>query len=173
MPTNILVQDNFLDKKYFEHLQGQILNSSFPWTVSTVHEKLSTTDYQFCHGVCHTENGNHIIVSTFYNELKHLFEKMGVFFCVGAKLNLLKQQDKPLEHPLHIDWLDAPNNLLTSILYFNTCNGYTKFESGEKINSVANRLVTFPNYLKHSGAVNTCHEPHRIVLNIGWIKKNA
>ena len=35
----------------------------------------------------------------------------------------------------------------TSILYMNTNNGYTIFENGDKVESVENRLVTFPNNL--------------------------
>ena len=76
-----------------------------------------------------------------------------------------------LEHPLHLDWYNSPDNLLTSILYYNTNNGYTRCEDGTKIDSVANRLITFSNNIKHGGAVNTCDAIHRCVMNINWIKK--
>ena len=171
MTNDIVVQDNFLDAEYFQHLQNQILDKSFPWTVSTIHEELSTTDYQLCHGVCHTTNGQHFIVSSFYDELPRLFEQMDMLCCLRVKINLLKKETKPLEHPLHLDWYNSPDNLLTSILYFNTNNGYTRFEDGTKIDSVANRLITFSNNIKHGGAVNTCDAIHRCVMNINWIKK--
>ena len=45
---------------------------------------------------------------------------------------------------------------LTSILYMNTNNGYTKFETGETVQSVENRLVTFSNHVQHTGSTNNC-----------------
>ena len=40
-------------------------------------------------------------------------------------------------------------NSLTSILYINTNDGYTKFEDGTIVESVENRLVTFDSRMKH------------------------
>ena len=54
-------------------------------------------------------------------------------------------------------------------MYLNTNNGYTLFEDGTKIDSVANRLVTFNNSTKHSDLTNTCDEPYRLVLNVDYI----
>ena len=51
----------------------------------------------------------------------------------------------------------------------NTNNGYTKFETGEKVESVANRLVTFPNNMMHTGTTCT-DEQYRCVMNIDYIK---
>ena len=171
MHKKVSVQDNFLDKDYFLYLQDQVLSPLFPWTISTVHEQeLSTDDFMMCHGVCKTENGFLVVQSTIYNELERLFEKMGVFICIRAKINLTQQQQTPLEHPLHIDCLQAPTEMLTSILYFNTNNGYTRFADGTITESKENRLVTFPNNMLHGGAVNTCDVPFRVAMNISWIK---
>lgn len=167
----VSVQDNFLDVEYFQFLKGQVLDKSFPWTVSTVKDSLGINDYQLCHGVCNTIDGNHIIVSTFYEELTPLFKSLDVLCCLRIKINLLKREEKLFEHPLHVDWANAPSNLYTSLLYFNTNNGYTRFEDGTKIQSVENRLITFPNHYKHSGTVNSCTEPHRCVMNINYFKK--
>ena len=57
----------------------------------------------------------------------------------------------------------------TSIFYVNTCNGYTYFEDGSKVESVANRMVIFPNGTKHAGT--TCSDrPGRIVINFNYHK---
>ena len=61
-----------------------------------------------------------------------------------------------------------PNNLKTAILYLNTNNGYTKFESGEKITSVENKLIIFNAKEKHSGTTNSCEQPYRVVLNLNY-----
>ena len=99
---------------------------------------------------------------------------MGIFVALRVKLNLLKREDKFIEpSELHIDIpYGAPRNTLTSVLYMNTNNGYTKFETGEKVESVENRLVTFPNSLKHTGSSNSCKAPYRCVMNIDWINQS-
>ena len=55
----------------------------------------------------------------------------------------------------------------TSIFYMNTNNGYTKFEDGTKIESVANRLVSFPSNMKHKGSSCT-DEKIRVVINFNY-----
>ena len=57
----------------------------------------------------------------------------------------------------------------TSIFYVNTCNGYTHFEDGTKVDSVANRLITFPTQTKHGGACCT-DTVARIVINFNYHK---
>ena len=51
----------------------------------------------------------------------------------------------------------------------NTNDGYTEFEDGTKVESVANRLVTFPANLKHTGTSCT-DEKTRIVINFNYFK---
>ena len=57
---------------------------------------------------------------------------------------------------------------MTGILYVNTCNGYTEFKNGEKVDSVANRFVTFPGDMYHGGS-STTNDIKRVVVNINWI----
>ena len=87
---------------------------------------------------------------------------------VRVKLNLLHRTEKIIEHHSHIDIEDPPNDLKTAILYLNTNNGYTKFETGEKVDSVANRLITFKGSTKHFGTTNSCAAPYRVVLNLNY-----
>ncbi len=55
----------------------------------------------------------------------------------------------------------------TSIFYVNTNNGYTKFEDGTIVESVANRMVIFPANIKHTGT--TCSdEKRRVVINFNY-----
>ena len=49
----------------------------------------------------------------------------------------------------------------------NTCNGYTHFEDGSKVHSVANRLAIFPSTMFHSGS--TCTDKDmRVVINFNY-----
>ena len=174
---SVVVQDNFLDKKYFKELQTEILGISFPWYVSgigpTYHPKYGRTapsSYQMVHSVY--AYPEHTPVSGLYEKLGPLFDALNLLVPLRIKINLLKQEAKIIEGGMHIDVPNTPENALTSILYINTNNGYTKLESGEKIASVENRLVTFPNSLRHTGSTNNCDAKYRCVMNIDWIKKN-
>ena len=51
----------------------------------------------------------------------------------------------------------------------NTNNGYTKFEDGTKVESVANRLVTFPASMMHTGTSCT-DKKIRIVINFNYME---
>ena len=62
--SDILVQDNFLDKDYFKKLQSQIFHRDFPWYIQPINNTLSKNDYQLIHGVCNTSNGHHTIYSS-------------------------------------------------------------------------------------------------------------
>ena len=50
----------------------------------------------------------------------------------------------------------------------NTNNGYTEFEDGTKVESVANRFVSFPEKMKHRGTSCT-DKKTRIVININYL----
>ena len=168
---SVVVQDNFLDKEYFKKIQTEIIltpreGREFPWFRSGIDYTGVPGEYQMSHVVY----GHHTIFSNLFDELKPLFKSLGVYSLQRVKINLQERKEKIIEHDMHIDVPNAPENALTSILYMNTNNGYTKFETGEKVESVENRIVTFPNNLRHTGTTNNCEAPYRCVMNIDWIK---
>ena len=55
----------------------------------------------------------------------------------------------------------------TGILYLNTNDGYTEFEDGKIVNSVANRFVEFPSNILHRGVSQTDTE-WRSVINFNY-----
>ena len=59
------------------------------------------------------------------------------------------------------------HNCFTSILYLNTNDGYTEFENGTKIESIENRLITFPLSYRHTGTTCT-NNPFRVVINFNY-----
>ena len=59
-------------------------------------------------------------------------------------------------------------NVFTSIFYINDNNGHTLFEDGTKVESVANRLITFPTDVSHTGTSCT-DEKIRVVINFNYI----
>ena len=60
-------------------------------------------------------------------------------------------------------------NCMTSIIYINTNNGYTKFKNGDIVESIRNRLVTFPAHLKYADSTCT-DEEYRCIINLNYYK---
>ncbi len=173
--AQLIVQDNFLSKDYFQELKDIVFSNRFPWFMSPVLGEytegsvpIKTSDPGFEPMMVHMVYLDHIVSSDLFQELRPMFEEMDAFSVQKVKINWLKRQETIVEHGFHIDFPQAPENNLTSIFYMNTNNGYTKFEDGTKIESIENRLITFPVHLKHTGSTNTCDAQFRCVMNINW-----
>jgi hypothetical protein len=176
--TTITIQDNFLDKDYFQYLKSLVFSPEFTWNMSVIigplpennsfikNDHQPEDDLQFTH----VAYADHNILSDFYNRLGPMFRDMQLYNCMKIKINMLPRQEKIIEHGMHVDYPEAPLGNLTSVFYFNTNNGYTKFATGEKVESVENRLVTFPVHIPHTGSTNTCDARGRCVMNINWSK---
>ena len=87
---------------------------------------------------------------------------MNIENLIRVKLNLLTKTPEIIEHDYHRD--NESSNALTSILYLNTNNGYTRFKD-QNVKSQANTLLTFPSATFHSGTTCT-DKDFRLVLNV-------
>ena len=154
------VIDNFLDQDSFNHFKNIITGQYFPWYFNNqkVLDDNHLDNYQFVNTF---KDGN-----TAMPLLDVFKEKLNVSNFLRAKLNCTTRTNKIFEFKSHRD-LDV--NCLISIFYINSNNGYTKFENGEKIESIENRLITFDNNLKHNGTTST-NSQTRIVLNLCYEK---
>ena len=154
------VIDNFLDLNSFNHFKNIITGQYFPWYFNNqkVLDDNHLDNYQFVNTF---KDGN-----TAMPLLDVFKEKLNVSNFLRAKLNCTTRTNKIFEFKSHKD-LDI--NCLVSIFYINSNNGYTKFENGEKIESIENRLITFDNNLKHYGTTST-NTQTRIVLNLCYEK---
>jgi len=177
--SDIIVQDNFLNDSYFKTIRDYVLDynngsmSKFNWYMSDVVKPGDGAKIGFTQFV-HLVYGYGEVYSDFWRQLncpKGLFENLDPFTITRVKLNLIPRQSEIVETGMHVDIHWAPDVALTSILYMNTNNGYTKFKNGEKVKSVANRLVTFPNNMMHTGTSCT-DEQYRCVLNVDYIKND-
>ena len=65
----------------------------------------------------------------------------------------------------HID--NNYRDSITSIYYINTNDGYTEFEDGTKVESIENRLITFPTTTYHCGTTCT-NQSLRILINFNY-----
>lgn len=159
------VQDNFLDKESFNNIQSLMMEDNFDWYYNSVitDEKFNRKEFQFTH-IFYLDGSPR----TSYSVVEPIVKKINPFCLVRVKANLLTMTPKIKEYDFHTDYKDK-KHLTTAIFYVNTCNGYTLFKDGTKIESVANRLVSFDSGLEHTGA--SCSDENiRVVINFNYIK---
>ena len=155
--------DNFLSPEAFQELKDIFLSDNFPWYFNDRKVFAGDNMFQFTHGVYR----DHQPHSDWYSKIpKELYVKLEVHLLIAFKANLTTRlHEKTLTH-FHTDVITP--NATTSILYMNTSNGCTHFKTGEKFESVENRLVSFPSHMEHAGSAHT-DTKCRVVLNINYL----
>ena len=164
----VKVEDNFLPEEQFRPLQEWFVNSrsdinNCPWMYCPYvigPEGDHPDDFQFIHLFWFPNRG---VVSEHINLIAPLMAKIDHNIRVRVKANLRTKSDEVRVGGFHIDYEDCT----TSIFYFNDNDGQTSFESGGYVKSVANRLITFPSNIRHSGSTCT-DEKARFVLNLNY-----
>jgi len=165
----ISIIDNFLEEEKFVSLE-QSIQSDFPWFFSRF---MVDTAEVSPGGFDHKVYQAHIPTSPIYSHFIPILEQLNVAVLIKIRINLHPRLPEPYVFQFHTDTEDlgkAITNLgTTSILYINTNNGYTELEDGTKIESVANRLATFPTNTKHRIVTQT-DEQTRILINLNYLK---
>ena len=105
-------------------------------------------------------------VSPHFEVIRPIIEKLNPAHLIKAKVNLTTRKDRHIEYGMHVDTKRV--GATTAIFYLNTNKGYTLFEDGSKVFSVANRMVIFDSATLHTGA-SCIDADHRLVLNINMI----
>ena len=112
------------------------------------------------------------INSDYFNMLTStsIFPRLGAKGLVKCKANLNYPTIQNQTGVFHTDFNDTQNkDITTSILYINTNDGGTKFEDDTKVESVANRMVTFDCSTKHA-PVSCTDKKRRLVVNFNYYK---
>jgi len=151
------IKRNFLDKKDLNKLNELVLSNVFEWFIQGVYDD-NDDKKQFVHIFYKNNNPS----SHHFNILKPILDKLDIKRLIRIKLNLLTKTSRIVEHDYHKD--SELSNALTSILYLNTNNGYTRFKE-QNIKSQENTLITFPSAKFHSGTTCT-NQDFRLVLNM-------
>ena len=171
------IQDNFLPEIEFGNLRDVIMGEQFPWFYSSkIVDGSDTTESpgQLVH-IIYNDNTPQ---SQFYESdmFIPIRNQLRIGLLIRIKMNLRLRLPEPFESGYHTDTEYLPKDLAvkytTSILYLNTCNGYTEFKDGTKVDSVANRIVNFPSSMMHRGTSCT-DSPVRIVINLNYLKQSA
>ena len=176
----VSIVDNLLEE--FDVLQIQsvmmksvtVNNNVFPWyyddSVDYSEKRNELDTFQFTHLFWDPKRG---CVTNFMNIVDFHLKKIKPIIAWRIKANLLSRTSEIIENSFHVDnaaLKDSPEKLkqwTTSIYYVNTNNGYTKFETGEIVESVENRMVTFPSNIQHTGTSCT-DEKTRVVINFNY-----
>ena len=152
------IKDNILDEKVIEDLEWCLLsNTGIAWFI-----KGSNFEHNFWSGIEYSNRYNDVCQAWI-----DMYIKPTALIKVKGKLYPKSKKIKELKMNPDVHW--KHENCMTSILHINTNNGYTKFENGEVVKSVRNRLVTFPAHLKHTGSTCT-DEKFRCVINVNYYK---
>jgi len=150
----------------------RILNPDIPWTFSDIlsdHEIICDQkyNYQYVHVVYNKQEP----VSRYFDNIIPFLTKLDARALVRCKVNSICREEEIVVHGFHTDIVyekehsTGLDGMKTAILYLNTNNGFTIFENGTKIESIANRCVIFPAHYKHSGT--TCTDVlRRLALNL-------
>jgi hypothetical protein len=172
----VTLQDDFLSIEEFKNLEEEV--KYFHWEymngTSGLEDEKTTKDYQFVHMIyC-----NHHPVNDSYRHIFPILKKIDpeIEALIRIKANLHPRQSKLKEHDWHIDCGVALPGQTTAVLYLNDSDGYTMFESGDKIESKANRFVEFPSWMNHLGTNCTWAGGllrTRVILNFNYIKNGA
>tara|TARA_B100000614_G_scaffold10916_2_gene9566 strand:- start:414 stop:908 length:495 start_codon:yes stop_codon:yes gene_type:complete len=163
----MIVIDEFIRKETFPQVQDIFLNDkNFHWSWSNVVDD-NTCDEIDNHHFFHMFYYEHSPVSKYWSYVVPILRKLDAKAIYSVKANCNVRTQNIVRHGFHVD-VPANYNSKTAILYINTNNGYTEFENGERVESVANRLVLFDSELKHTGTTCT-DQQRRVVLNLNYI----
>ena len=105
-------------------------------------------------------------LSDFFYWMKPIFDsaKMDIKSLVRVKANLYLRTNERIVHGYHTDY---PFECKTAIFSLNSNDGLTKFENGQEVESVENRMVIFNGLLKHTGTTCT-NQKTRMNINFNY-----
>ena len=155
------VIDNFLKPKDFKTISDEILGPSFSWTywhrVSDSNDKTDNCNSKFTH-IAFVD----IQLTSAVQVLARFIEDERLD-CKAMKriiINSYPWTPTVYEHGVHEDYMFPHKGALLNLT---TCDGYTVVE-GEKIPSVANRVILFDPSKPHYGTT-TSNAKRRVIVN--------
>ena len=157
----IQIIDNFLPEEEFKSIQSFMMSGAFIWFYVEGRSTPNDGRYHMTHmffNPPYDPNSEHI------NIWDNFMIKVGAKKCERIKANLSFKTDIPEYGLFHCDYPD----MKTAVFYINTNNGYTEFESGVRVSSVANRVCIFDSNLQHRGTTHSEGGHQRVVVNFNY-----
>ena len=157
----IEIIDNFLPEEEFKSIQSFMMGGEFRWFYANGRAFADDGEFHMTHMFFQPEVGSN---SEHLNMWNTFMNKVEAKKCERIKANLTFKTPTPESTSYHLDYVD----MKTAVFYINTNNGYTEFECGVRVSSVANRVCIFDSNLKHRGTTHTEPDPRRIVVNFNY-----
>ena len=165
MINSIGVIDNFLDAQSLKRLQEIIFDKDFPlyWNGEVIENGSDNpSNYYFNHLLYDKDNGKN---SPYFDEIYNTFvDIMDIKKIIRLKVNVYPSNVKQIENGYHYDYDFAHKGAIFSL---NTCDGYTKFKTGQVVDSVENRMMFFDPTIEHTSA-NTTNVKRRVNINFNY-----
>ena len=157
----IQIIDNFLPEEEFKSIQSFMMGGEFRWFYSAGRAYDDDGQFHMAHMFYQPEVGPN---SEHINMWNTFMQQVGAKKCERIKANLTFKTSTIEPGPFHIDYTD----MKTAVFYINTNNGYTEFESGVRVSSVANRVCIFDSNLQHRGTTHSEGGHQRIAVNFNY-----
>lgn len=160
------IEDNFLSKQEIDAWRLRIKHRDFPWSfqrsVSDPEGQKSHDHFYFVHCLW----DNYKALSPHFEFFKGILSHLKVKSLIRMRLIMYVNQGEFITHNLHKDYGYKHQS---SLLYLNTCDGYTGFggEYPGLVESVENRLVTFDGSTEHCSTTVT-NKKARLVLGVNY-----
>ncbi len=165
----IKVIDDLLGKQDFQHIRDTLLNNTtFPWRFNDHKVYKAASDDIYDMQFVHMFYKDFMPQSEYFDILKPFLLLQRPNALIRVKANLTPPTPEIYQYSMHTD---VPTNGLpvkTAVYYINDNDGATVFENGEKVGSVANRLVVFDADMLHAGTSCT-NAKCRCVINFNFI----
>jgi len=164
---NFLEQDNFIElQKFFMSPRSQWRLIDFVVSKDQDNQKKDgyfVHSFRDLHPITYKDR---FPISPNYDVLYSLLDKLGkkVNFkqILRIRSSLFTRRERPHPDAFHVDYKFDHK---VCIFYVNTNNGYTLFKDGEKVESVANRLLIFDGLKEHATVVQS-DTSARYIINI-------
>ena len=159
----VIVKDNLLDISDHDKIQSVLLSNEFPWYYRPSQVIGKNDGSFFAHQFYWGTNVSHTI-----ELIEPIIQHLNINAIVSIRANMLINKHVAKVSDWHQDFghLDS-NEIKTAIYYVNTNNGYTELQGYGKIESIANRIIIFPNKTDHRAVAQTDEEA-RIVINFNY-----
>ena len=172
------IMDNFLDTHEFDFLQTKVMEQEHSWYYgeSVADESRYETEAYFMHlyYMDMPEKTKSKLKPEFQDRLptksesfdlvKPIIRKIDHNYLLRVKANLYGRTETLKHHPDHQDYHFEH---MAALFYVNTNDGYTLFEAGTKVDSIANRMVVFNSNTLHAGCTPT-DTLRRCVINFNY-----
>ena len=159
------IVDDFLPVKELNELHVALKANTFPWFMGNPTTYNLVEDRYNIH-FSHVFYTNFSVNSEYINLLEPLLQRLCPLALIRVKANITTNTAEIIETGFHVD-IDS-DKCKTAVFYVNSNDGYTAFADGQKVQSVANRMVIFDTQTQHTGTTTT-DKPYRLVINFNYI----